>query len=113
MNWSREQIKTLRKCNVLVIRWRLWRDTLSPPPSPQPAPSIMRCRPVTTPRPLASSLARFSSAAAMLAALAMAGSTTSKAATLQWDPNGNTDAGATGGTGTWDNVATNLSWFDG
>ncbi|MHA3773695.1 autotransporter-associated beta strand repeat-containing protein [Verrucomicrobiota bacterium sgz303538] len=71
----------------------------------------MRCRPVTTPRPLASSLARFSSAAAMLAALAMAGSASANAAAFQWDPNGNTDIGATGGAGIWD--ATSLFWFDG
>ncbi|MHA3771339.1 autotransporter-associated beta strand repeat-containing protein [Verrucomicrobiota bacterium sgz303538] len=60
--------------------------------------------------PLAQSLSRFSSAAAVCAALAMAGG--ASAATYQWDPlqTGPT-TGASGGAGLWN--AADLSWFNG
>ncbi len=74
----------------------------------------MRTFPSSKPRPLTSSLARLSSAAAVCAVLAMASS--APAANLQWDPD-TAGAGASGGTGLWNttspfwfNGATNVNW---
>ena len=60
-------------------------------------------------RPLSISLARFSSALAIAAAMTLAGSGATHATILDWDPAGNLSN--SGGTGVWN--LTNVNWNNG
>ena len=62
----------------------------------------------TKPRPLSHSLARFTSAAAVCAAL-MAGASSAHAAPATWDADGLQNGTVTSGSGTWDNAALNFT----
>src|SRR6266704_1946857 len=68
-------------------------------------------------RPLAISLLRLTSVAAVCGAL-LAGVRSAKAATFYWDADGNAtgnslDGTGLGGTGFWDNTAPNSTWWNG
>ena len=69
----------------------------------------MHSRPARTVRPLSISLARFSSALAIAAAMSLAGGSKTQAVILDWDPAGNLSN--SGGTGAWD--LTSAFWNSG